>query len=100
MVNPDFVESAVTDCVKKVQKKENKTKQKNHKKKKRKNVKWFSKYFLTLFFKMCMKKKIKFKKDFYMSENRELKNLKKMLLGRERDLSMFLVPFLSWLYGQ
>lgn len=40
-------------------------------------------------------KKIKFKKDFYMSENRELKNLKKMLLGRERDLSMFLVPFLS-----
>ena len=40
--------------------------------------------------------KTKFK-DFYMSENRELKFKN---ASWERNLSMFLVPFLSWLYGQ
>lgn len=68
---------------------------KSAKKKKDSVIKWFSKYFLTLFFKMMLWKPNL--KIFNMSERRELKFKN---ASWERNLSMFLVPFLSWLYGQ
>lgn len=57
-------------------------------------IKWFSKYFLTLFFKMMLwKPNLK----IFTCQRRELKFKN---ASWERNLSMFLVPFLSWLYGQ